>query len=319
MTAFVSNRYCSAGSAQARVNPRESTKTTTEPTRKKTMNRSFAGFVRDLTIALALAVVFPTLCAGQGMTPQAQENKETQDSQDQQLKQKTLEGAKIDPKEEAAYKAFFDANPQDADAKIRLGTDFLKTYPNSHYAEAVNAGLVQAYYQKQDWNNFYTAADRALALNPNNVDVLVIYGWVTPHLYNGSDPDSVKRLDQAEANEKKAIDLIPTLPKPVNLTDDQFTEIKNQKLAEAHSGLGLVDFRRQNYDDSVKELQQAVQGSKTPDPTDLFALGAALQNSQHYTEAANAFNQCAQILSNIQDQCKQQAATASKLAAQTKK
>jgi tetratricopeptide (TPR) repeat protein len=283
------------------------------------MNRSFTGFVCAVSAALALAIAVPPLSIAQGMTPQAQENKETQDNQDQLLKQKTLEGPKVDPKEEAAYKAFFDANPQDSDGKIRLGTDFLKTYPTSRYAEAVNAGLVQAYYQKQDWTNFYAASDRALALNPNNVDVLVIVGWVTPHIYNPNDPNSAKRLEEAEANEKKAIDLIPSLPKPINLTDDQFTEVKGEKLAEAHSGLGLVDFRRQNYDDSIKELQQAVQGSKNPDPTDLFALGAAFQNSQHYTEAANVFNQCAQILSGIQDQCKQQAATASKLAAQTKK
>ena len=282
------------------------------------MNRSSA-LVRILTIAIA-AVAFPFLAAAQGMTPQAQINSQTQDNQNQQMKEQTLQNSpKVDPKEEASYKAFFDANPQDPDAKIRLGTDFLKTYPNSRYAEAVNAGLVQAYYQKQDWNNFYGASDRALALNPNDVDVLVIVGWVTPHIINASDPNSTKRLDEAEANEKKAIDLIPNLPKPINLTDDQFVEVKNQKLAEAHSGLGLVDFRRQNYDDSVKELERAIQGSKTPDPTDLFALGAALQNSQHYTEAVNAFNQCAQILSGIQDQCKQQAATASKLAAQTKK
>lgn len=282
------------------------------------MNRSSALMgILGITI---LAIVFPALAAAQGMTPQAQMNNQTQDNQNQQLKEQTLQNSpKVDPKEEAAYKAFFDANPQDADAKIRLGTDFLKTYPKSRYNEAVNAGLVQAYYQKQDWNNFYSAADRALELNPNDVDVLVIVGWVTPHIVNASDPSSAKRLDQAEANERKAIDLIPNLPKPINLTDDQFVEVKNQKLAEAHSGLGLVDFRRQNYDDSVKELQQAIQGSKTPDPTDLFALGAALQNSQHYTEAVNAFNQCAQILSGIQDQCKQQAATASKLAAQTKK
>jgi tetratricopeptide (TPR) repeat protein len=283
------------------------------------MNRSFTGFICAVTAALALAIAVPPLSIAQGMTPQAQENQNTQNNTDQQLKQKTLEGPRVDAKEEAAYKAFFDANPQDADGKIRLGTDFLKTYPTSHYTEAVNAGLVQAYYQKQDWTNFYAASDRVLALNPNNVDVLVIVGWVTPHIYNPNDPNSAKRLEEAEANEKKAIDLIPSLPKPINLTDDQFAEVKSEKLAEAHSGLGLVDFRRQNYDDSIKELQQALQGSKNPDPTDLFALGAALQNSQHYTEAANVFNQCAQILSGIQDQCKQQAATASKLAAQTKK
>ena len=66
----------------------------------------------------------------------------------------------VDPKEEAAYKAFFDASPQDADTKIKLGEDFIQTYPTSRYAESVYAGLSQAYYAKQDWKNLYSLRTR---------------------------------------------------------------------------------------------------------------------------------------------------------------
>jgi tetratricopeptide (TPR) repeat protein len=251
-----------------------------------------------------------------------EENRQIDQSNHQQALHEGSQGAatapKVDPKEEAAYKAFFDASPQDADKKIELGKDFLEKYPMSRYAESVNAGLVQAYYLKQDWKNFYASADQALALNPNDAGVLTVTGWVIPHVYNPNDPDAAKSLDKAEQYEKHAIEVIAAMPKPATMTDEQFTQSKNALLSEAHSGLGLVFFRRQQLDDSVKELQQATQSAPKPDPTDFFVMGIDLQNLGRNTEAADAFNKCAEIPGGLQDRCKQSADTAKKQTAQPK-
>ncbi len=69
---------------------------------------------------------------------------------------------------------------------------------------------------------------------------------------------------------------------------------KTEDLALAHSGLGLVYFRRQQYDDSAKELKQATQAASTPDPSDLYVLGIDLQTLKQNPEAADAFDRCAQ-------------------------
>ena len=225
---------------------------------------------------------------------------------------------KVDPKEEAAYKAFFDASAQDADQKIQLGEDFAKTYPKSSYIESVYAVLSQAYYVKQDWKNLYLVADKALAINPDNVDILTMVGWVIPHVINPNTPDADQQLDKAETYEKRAIKDIPTLTKPPGMTDEQFATIKLEKTAEAHSGLGLVYFRRQDFEDAAKELQQATQSNPNPDATDFFALGASLQNSGHFSEAADAYTRCSQIMGSLQDVCKQNADKAKQLAAQKK-
>jgi tetratricopeptide (TPR) repeat protein len=220
--------------------------------------------------------------------------------------------------EEAAYAAFRDAKPEDLDKKIKLGEDFLSKYPRSEYAEAVDVGLTNVYYAKQDWTNFYGSADRALALRPNEVDVLVTVGWVIPHLYDRNDPDAEKQLDKAETYEKRAIQAMATVLKPPQMTDAQFSEFKLQKFNQAHSALGLVYFRRQDYDDSVKELQQVVQNNPNPDQADLFVLGDSLEKLNRHAEAADAFGRCGQIEGSLQDRCKQNAADAKKLAAQLK-
>src|SRR5277367_5124906 len=225
---------------------------------------------------------------------------------------------KVDPAEEAAYKAFFDAGPDAVDTRIQLGNDFLQKYPTSRYNESVYAGLVQAYYQKQDWKNFYADSDKALALYPDDVTVLTIVGWVIPHSFNAADPDAFKNLDKAERYEKHAIEVIGAMPRPVSLSEDQFAQSKAAVLSEAHSGLGLVYFRRQQTAESVLELQQATQAAPSPDQTDYFVLGLDLQKLERYPEAADAFTHCSQIMGGLQDRCKQSADDSRKQAAQPK-
>ena len=91
-------------------------------------------------------------------------------------------------------------------------------------------------------------------------------GWVIPHVIDPNSPDAGKQLDKAETYEKHAIKDIPTLTKPASMTDEQFATAKIGKAAEAHSGLGLVYFRRQEYEDAVKELQQATRATRIPMP-----------------------------------------------------
>jgi tetratricopeptide (TPR) repeat protein len=277
--------------------------------------------IRILAVAIAATAALALVSRAQQPTdPNMVPENENQADRDQQQKQKELEQTipKVDPKEEGAYKAFFDASPQDPDKKIQLGEDFAKAYPNSRYIESVYSLLAQAYYAKQDWTNLYLTSDKALAINPDDVDMLTLVGWVIPHVITGGTPDADKQLDKAETYEKRAIKDISILPKPNGMTDDQFTTAKAEKAAEAHSGLGLVYFRRQDFDNATKELQQATLTNPNPDATDFYALGASLQNSGHYTEAADAYTRCSQIMGSLQDACKQNADKAKQLAAQKK-
>ncbi|MGB8522146.1 MAG: hypothetical protein WCD43_04195, partial [Candidatus Acidiferrales bacterium] len=216
------------------------------------------------------------------------------------------EAPKIDPEEEKAYKAFYDANaPQQADVRIKLGEQFLVKYPQSKYVEQVYARLMQDYLDKQQLDKMYDAADKALAINPDDVTVLVVTGWVYPHNYNPDEPNAEKRLSEAEAKEKHALDVLSKLPKPANLTDEQFAKAKDQALSQAHSGLGLIYFRRQDYANSITELQAGEKIAATPDPADFYVMGVELQSLKRFSEAADAYQKCAQIPGPLADRCKQ--------------
>jgi tetratricopeptide (TPR) repeat protein len=214
------------------------------------------------------------------------------------------QGQGIDGQEFADYKKFYKENQEPA-KKIQLGKSFLQKYPKSTLAEAVEAELVLAYVDRQDWPSVYATADQALALKPDDVDVLTTVGWVIPHVYQPENPDAGALLSKAETYEKHAIEVLATMPKPPSVTDSQFTALKAQKSLQAHSALGLVYFRRDDYDNSAKELQQAVQNNPNPDPADLYVLGVDLENLKRSNEAADVFGRCAAIQSSLQSRCKE--------------
>ncbi|MGA3293664.1 MAG: hypothetical protein ABSE45_06740 [Candidatus Acidiferrales bacterium] len=273
--------------------------------------------VGALSLAFAASLVFAAVsraqmatAGGQQATPAVSGADSLQTQLHMLTDVQTQKGEKADPQEVNAYTVFYKAN--EPAKKIQLGNTFLQKYPKSPLAEPVDVGLMNVYYAQQDWKNVYVSADSALALKPDDVDVLTTVGWVIPHVYNSSDPDADKQLDKAETYEKHALEVLPTMPKPAGVTDAQFAASKAQRSLQAHSALGLVYFRREDYGNSAKELQLSTQGAATPDQTDLYVLGIDLQNLNRSADAADAFNRCAQVTGGLQDRCKQSADEAKK-------
>jgi tetratricopeptide (TPR) repeat protein len=278
------------------------------------------------TVLVAATFLVGCLCPGncdaQGAPPGGPLNNTLKTMDDQQGTRSTSEEYMRqelgDPKEQAAYQAFHKASENDGDKKIHLGIAFLAKYQSDRYTAAVYEELSQSYYDRKDLPSFYTYSEKGLSLFPDDVHLLALSGWVIPRAFDPHEPDADKKLDKAEFYEKHALGVMTTMQKPGGLTDDQFTQFKTGELTVAHSGLGLVYFRREQYDASAKELETATQNEATPDPTDYFILGADLENLSRYREAVDAFNRCAQISGNMQENCKKYASDATRRAADAK-
>jgi tetratricopeptide (TPR) repeat protein len=224
---------------------------------------------------------------------------------------------KADPEEEAAYKTFSDTKPEDADKRIQLGEAYVQRYPSGKYLDQVYQGLTTAEYSKQDFPKMYADADKALATNPDDVTVLVLVGWVIPHNYDPNDLAAESRLDKGEKYEMHALEVLATLPKPANMTDEQFAKVKAQGEAQAHSGLGLIYFRRGNYEESIAELKKSTSDPANQDATDYYVMGVELTRLKRFSDSADAFAKCAAMPGGLQDRCKQMGADAKKQAAAT--
>ncbi len=221
----------------------------------------------------------------------------------------------VNAEEDAALKAFQDVPMTDPAKKIQLGEAFLQKYPQSRYRPLLFSTLTMAYMQSGQVPKMIESGEKELELNPNDVQVLAILGQTLTRAFNGSSPDAAKQLEKAEQYSKRAIEVTPTLPKPPNASEETFVSAKNQALAMAHSGLGLVYIRRGKYGDAIPELEQSVKVDPNPDPVNYYLLALANEKTSHFDDAIGAFTKCAAIQSSMQPTCKNGIEEAKKLAA----
>jgi len=215
--------------------------------------------------------------------------------------------------EDAALKTFTELKREDVARQIELGEEFLKKYPGSRYNAVVYARLAPAYLAVAQEDKMFAAGEKALELNPDNVDILALMGMLLPRRAGTLDAD--QKLQKAEKYSKRTIELLAAMQKPDGLTEEEFNAAKNQKLSMAHSGLGLTYLQRQRYGDSVAELEQATKLVKEAEPTDFYLLGVAYQKAQRFSDAATAFGKCGEAQWGWQDRCKKGAEDSKKLAA----
>ncbi len=134
----------------------------------------------------------------------------------------------VNAEEEAAIKLFRDASMNDIAKKDQSGEDFLQKYPQSRYRSEVYLWLVRGYLAQGQVDKMEDVGEKELALNPNDPQTLAILGSTLPRAMNSSTPNPQQRLDKSEAYCKKALDLLPTLRKPPELTDENFMKAKDQ-------------------------------------------------------------------------------------------
>jgi tetratricopeptide (TPR) repeat protein len=216
---------------------------------------------------------------------------------------------KVNKAEEAAYKTLLGAQNGDPATKIQLGEDFAAKFPTSHYLPGIYGILTSSYFTTGDTEKMFAAGSKAIQLDPENVDAMSLLAMAIPRRVKATTPDGAQRLQTAEAYAHRAIEIIPAMTKPATVDDAEFEKAKNDKLALAHSGLGLIDIGHQKYDDAKAELTQAVQLASSPDPVDYYLLGNADVQGSYYKDAVAAYEKCA-ASGPLAAQCKVRAESA---------
>ena len=265
-------------------------------------------WITAVFVAAALAALaWSTFARGSqsGQTGQSQPNQQPADAS-KSGSSLAVPQAPQDAEELAAVKAFQEMPNTDLPKKIATGEEFLTKYPKSQFRPMVYSALTLQYIQAGNTDKAFETGDKEIALKPDDVQTLAVLGQTIPRAINARTAEPEKQLAKAEDYSKRAIQVTPTIPKPEGMPDQNFVAAKNSTLAMAHSGLGLVYFRRGKFNDAIPELEQSVKidPNPTPDPVNLYLLGLANQKASHYDDAAVAFNKCASLNSKLQETCR---------------
>jgi len=220
----------------------------------------------------------------------------------------------VNAEEDAAIQAFRAAPITDIAKKDQLGEEFLQKHPQSRYRPEVYSLLIRGYSSLGQIDKMETVGDKEIELNPNDAQTLAIMGSTLPRVMNATTIEPQKRLDKAEQYSKKALEVLPTLVKPAELSDADFLKAKDQTAALAYSGLGLVAVRRSKFAEAIPNFEKAVKLDPFPDPVNFYLLGIANEKTSHFEDAANAFTKCAAVPGGLQATCKSGVDEAKKMA-----
>src|SRR5580658_8535589 len=94
----------------------------------------------------------------------------------------------------AAYKAVYDARTGDDAKIISLGEAFVMKYPMSMYLYGVYSELTSAYLHTGQTDKMFDVGNKALALNPDSIDVLPVLAWAIPRSVNSKTPDGPAQM-----------------------------------------------------------------------------------------------------------------------------
>lgn len=197
-------------------------------------------------------------------------------------------------------------NELDPDKQIQMVDAFEKKYPNSPLLTHVYFFGATASQQKGNVSKILEYGEKSLKLDPNNLRTLLVMASILPQPQNlqGSDAEKEKKLADAEADANKALQIITQLPKPANLTDEQFQKNKVMLSNSAHASLGMAHLQRSQgglQSPDKDELAKAEQEYKTavsadnPDPQDYYRLGEAYSMDGKTDDAIDAFSKASQL------------------------
>lgn len=228
----------------------------------------------------------------QGQQGQGQQGQQGQGAQGTTATPTQPAAPPVDPKEEAAFKQFQGIPANDAKGAVNSGESFVQTYPNSRYNGVVYSRLTNAYMQLGDDKKMFEAGDKALAVMPDNVDVLPALAMAYSRRVDAGAMDADQKLRKVETYANSGILLLNQLQKPANASPD-WDRSRDTKLAWCHSALGLADYDRQKYTESVQEFTEAIKlGGTDPDPVDQYLLGMAFVGNKDFTNALPPLEAC---------------------------
>jgi tetratricopeptide (TPR) repeat protein len=156
-------------------------------------------------------------------------------------------------KDPAEYNAYVGAvQQQDPNAKISGLEAFVTQYPNSVMKEDALEALMGAYQQTNNVAKMGDAAQRVLAVNPNNVRALAL---LTYSKTAAGDMAGAKQYGQ------KGLEALKTFNKPDGMSDADYATLKNQLSGIFNRGVGVAALGEKDYATATKSLRAAVEAS----------------------------------------------------------
>jgi len=188
------------------------------------------------------------------------------------------------PKEAEAVQAVLSATTPDQ--KIGAVDNLLSKFKDTEFKAVVLEMAGEAYQQKGDSANAIVYGNRALEADPKNFQAMLLVAGQLAQITKEFDLDKDEKVKRAKKLADDAIATVNATAKPnPNLTDQQWTGIQKDLVAQGHETLGVIASIDKHWDVSITEFKMAIDNAANPEVTTMVRLAAAYNNDRKYDEA----------------------------------
>lgn len=185
------------------------------------------------------------------------------------------------------------AAPQIPDRSINYCQKLLVEYKDTEYKENALFFTTLGYQRLNDFENMLTYGELVLEENPDNIGTLLALSYVLPIRTRQHDLDKEEKLSQAESYAMRALDIIPRAenPNPDLMTDDDWLLEKKDLMSNAHSSLGAVAAKREDWTAMEQSYRQALQIANKQTSELFYQIAKALKEQGKNDEALGMLDQ----------------------------
>jgi hypothetical protein len=199
---------------------------------------------------------------------------------------KKVPQAKTKAEFEAYQTAMAETDPAKAEAEA---TDFAQKFPNSELRQFLFQQAMGLYQQRNNTGKTLQMARDALKYDPtNSVSLLTAAQILSEHTHD-DDLDRNDRLAEAMTDAQTALHHTGDIPRPPNLTPEQFASAIAQLRGTAHEVFATVAFKKLDYATAIKEYNAAIAEEKEhTDPVVYLRLAVAYDKDNDYLSGLDA-------------------------------
>jgi tetratricopeptide (TPR) repeat protein len=178
---------------------------------------------------------------------------------------------------------------QAPDDKIKAVDALLAKYKDTEFKAAALEQAGEAYEQKGDAVNAIIYGNRSLEADPKYYLAMLLVARQTAQSTHENDLDKDDKIKRTTKMANDAVAALNAAPK-INpqMTDDQWTGVKKELIAQAHSSLGVVAVADKKFDAAINEFKTSLDNS--PDPVTMIRLGNTYNRANKPDDAIAALD-----------------------------
>ncbi len=177
---------------------------------------------------------------------------------------------------------------------VREVENLAAKYPKSELLGTAYQYEMFAYQQLNNFEGLLEAGQKALKLQPKNVNTLLTLAAAIPE-GAGQGPGANELLVQAENYARQALQELSRMRIPRRISMEQWRVMRDEMDSRAHEALGSNLMRRGRPGDAIAELKAAIQASPKPDGHQFYKLGVACAKDGDMRAARAAWENAAKL------------------------